>query len=113
MQRSNSGGIGSNARTNLESLQTRLSPEAFLKSVDVAVKLIDNLRCHPGDEKFRKLKKTNPALQACIFAHSEMRALFEAIGFADDGGEYLHLKHIQEMDQILRTLQILRSYLRS
>ncbi|KAJ0393763.1 hypothetical protein P43SY_004205 [Pythium insidiosum] len=77
-----------------ETLRGHLQSMRFESGADVAVqtlqKICENIISHPTEDKYRKLRVANAALQARLFDRSRGMACVQALGF-QDGVEAGHL----------------------
>ena len=76
-------------------------PEAATKCKDVLSKLLGNLHANPGNEKYRRVRKTNKLLAAAVFAVDGGEAFLVALGFAPAGDEFLEIAAAETVHLLL------------
>mmetsp|Transcript_12596 Transcript_12596/g.20072 ORF Transcript_12596/g.20072 Transcript_12596/m.20072 type:complete len:302 (-) Transcript_12596:11-916(-) len=78
--------------------------EAKEPAISTLMKILSNTVKDPANAKFRRLKRTNPALQAKVFAVPGCAELLMAAGFEPDGDEELVLPDGVDVSWILEEL---------
>ena len=67
--------------------------DAYKKCLKTLLKMVENIYFDANEEKYRRLKKSNKALNEKIFAHETLVFILELIGFyeADIQGELVYV----------------------
>jgi hypothetical protein len=86
----------------------------FVKCADILLTLLGNLENDPQNEKYRKIRVTNPKLQEHLFSVDGAHDYLRALGWQDDG-EHMVIRdvNVAVLQPSLDVLRALRDSLQS
>ncbi|KAK1439780.1 hypothetical protein QVD17_05600 [Tagetes erecta] len=71
-------------KESIERLQSEVSPSEAAMVFQTLVKIVRNVIEHPGETKFKKLRKANPVIQKNIASYNGALEILFLIGFCED-----------------------------